>query len=380
MSFLDMKGITKKYPNAKAPCLEDLDFSAEEGDIVVILGPSGCGKTTTLKIIAGLETQGAGTVHIDGESMDNVKTEKRPIAMVFQKPLLFRNMTVEQNVNFAPRVKSQTRAEELSRRTTELLKLVKLEGYEKRKSTELSGGQEQRVSLARALMTDPKLLLLDEPLSALDAELRIEMRRNIREICKSLNLTVVFVTHDQQEAVAIADRIALMMDGRIIQYGVPSVFYTSPATRRVASFFGWKNFVPVTQKDGVITGPFGEMPMKDGATTSEDALLAVRPDAASCSEDGEFEGVVKKVSYLGVKSDYIVECNGVTLEISVNSRNIYFEGETIRFDLDRGLMWTVEVEDEAVPEEPEEFEKKNFFSIFSKLLVKKEKGVTDEPE
>ena len=380
MKFLEMENITKKYRNAKTTCLEDLDFSVEEGEIVVVLGPSGCGKTTTLKIIAGLEIQDAGSVLIDGESMDNVKTEKRPIAMVFQKPLLFRNMTVEQNVNFAPRVKSQTRGEVLAARTTELLKLVKLEGYEKRKATELSGGQEQRVSLARALMTDPKLLLLDEPLSALDAQLRIEMRKNIRDICKSLGLTVVFVTHDQQEAVAIADKIALMMDGKIIQYDSPDVFYSRPVSRRVATFFGWKNFIPAVCEGGVIESPLGRMEIKDGMPVSREVLLLIRPDAVTCSDDGEFEGTVNSVSYLGVRSEYKVECNGVLLDISVNSRNMYFEGDKIKFNLDEELIWAVEVEDEIIPEEAEEIQKASFFSIFTKLLAKKEKGVADESE
>jgi len=343
MRSLELNGIEKTYKGATSPCLKDFDFFIEEGEIVVVLGPSGCGKTTTLKIVAGLESQDAGSVFIDGECMDNIKTEKRPIAMVFQKPLLFRNMTVEQNVNFAPRVRSQTRAAELAERTSELLRLVKLEGYEKRKATELSGGQEQRVSLARALMTDPKLLLLDEPLSALDAELRVEMRKNIREVCKSLGLTVLFVTHDQQEAVAIGDKIALMMDGHIVQYGVPDVFYTQPASKKVAAFFGWKNFIPATGNNGIVESALGkfEMQCKNG-----DILLTIRPEAATCSDTGEYEGIVKKVSYLGVKSEYIVECNGIEISISVNTRTIYAENETIRFDLNRDLMWTVDVESE----------------------------------
>jgi len=350
MRFLELNGIEKTYKGARSPCLKDFDFSIEEGEIVVVLGPSGCGKTTTLKIVAGLETQNTGSVYIDGECMDSIKTEKRPIAMVFQKPLLFRNMTVEQNVNFAPRVRSQTRSTELAERTSELLKLVKLEGYEKRKATELSGGQEQRVSLARALMTDPKLLLLDEPLSALDAELRVEMRKNIREVCKSLGLTVLFVTHDQQEAVAIGDKIALMMDGRIVQYGIPDVFYTQPASKKVAAFFGWKNFVPATGNNGIVESALGrfEIPCNDG-----DVLLTIRPEAATCSETGEYEGLVKKVSYLGVRSEYIVECNDVEISISVNTRSIYAENETIKFDLNKELMWVVDVENEPEAEETE---------------------------
>ncbi|WP_019178052.1 ABC transporter ATP-binding protein [Methanomassiliicoccus luminyensis] len=347
MSFLELKDISKRYKNAPSATLDGLGLSLHEGEIMVILGPSGCGKSTTLKIIAGLEEQDSGSVLIDGERMDGVKTEKRPIAMVFQKPLLFRHMTVGQNVDLALRVTSRYRKEELAAKTAEMLRLVKLEGFEDRRSTEISGGQEQRVSLARALMTSPKLLLLDEPLSALDAELRIEMRKNIREICKSLNLTVLFVTHDQQEAVSIADRIGLLIDGKIVQCGEPEEFYCRPASAKVAKFFGWKNFIPARQEGTSVTSSIGTFDIEGLPNRTGDAILLIRPEGLLCSDHGAFSAKVRSVSYLGARSEYVIDHNGTDLNIAVSTRFIYQPGDELRFDLDTKMMWAVEPEPAA---------------------------------
>lgn len=344
MSFLELKDISKTYKNAKTKTIDGLNLSVEKGEIIVILGPSGCGKTTTLKVVAGLEGLDSGSVFIDGECMNDIRTEKRPIAMVFQKPLLFRNMTVGQNIDLALRVKNKYRSEELARKTAELLKLVKLEGFENRRSTQLSGGQEQRVSLARALMTDPKVLLLDEPLSALDAELRIEMRRIIREVCKGLGLTVLFVTHDQQEAVAIADRIALFLDGAIIQYGTPVEFYRKPGSVKVARFFGWKNFIPAKQEGRMVTSPIGAFEITGLQERTGDAVLLVRPEAVTVSENGDMVAKVKSVSYLGTRSEYVIDHCGMDLNITVTTRYMYQPGDEIRFDLCSDMMWAVEPE------------------------------------
>ena len=343
MSFLELRDISKTYRSTKHICLKDFDFNVEKGDIVVILGPSGCGKTTTLKIIAGLERQDCGSVYIDGECMDGIKTEKRPISMVFQKPLLFKNMNVKDNINFSKRIRIDTSRDEMNERTTELLKLVKLEGYETRAVTELSGGQEQRVSLARALMADPKLLLLDEPLSALDAQLRIEMRAQIRDICKQLKLTVIFVTHDQQEAVAVAERIALMMDGNIIQYGTPDEFYTRPNSKQVAVFFGWKNFIPGTSDGKSVSTPLGTLNCPSDIIGN--ALLAIRPDAAVIKDDGRFVGVVKDGTYMGTRSHYTLDCNGVELNVDTYSRYMYLKGDNVHFDVDEEKICVLKNDD-----------------------------------
>jgi len=257
MSFLEVKGLTRRYHGEAEPCVRDFNLGVERGQVVVLLGASGCGKSTVLKCIAGLEDAQQGTVSIDGERMEGVPPEKRPVAMVFQKALLFRNMTVEQNVNFAPRVNRSMRKDELARKTSEMLELVGLGGMEKKKATALSGGQEQRVSLARALMVEPKLLLLDEPLSALDASLRESMQGYIRQLNRETGTTMLLVTHDQQEAIALADRIAVMHDGAIVQVGAPHEFYERPRTEYVASFFGWKNFTPATRAGSTVKCALG---------------------------------------------------------------------------------------------------------------------------
>jgi ABC-type Fe3+/spermidine/putrescine transport system ATPase subunit len=346
MSFLEIKGLTKTYPHAQSPTIESMDFSVEKGDIVVILGPSGCGKSTLLKTIAGLEIQDSGTITIDGQDMGRMLPEKRPVSMVFQKAYLFSNMSVAKNVNYAPRLNNTMRGEELQSETERMLRLVDLEGYGDRKVTELSGGQEQRVSLARALITKPKLLLLDEPFSALDAKLRISMRESLRKICKEIGQTVIFVTHDQQEAVAIGDKVALMMDGKILQYDNPNIFYHRPVSKRSAMFFGWENAIPAVQDGSMVRSPIGEFMFLNAEPRNGDVMLMMHPQAAMCTPEGRFSGTVKEAVYLGTISDYVVDCNGVTLKLEVSCRNMHLVGEEIRFNIDMTMLW-------PVPDEPE---------------------------
>lgn len=238
VSYLSIRNVSKRYSNATSDCVRGFSLDVEKGEIVALLGESGCGKSTMLKIIAGLEDPDAGEVLIDGAPMEGIVPEKRPIAMVFQKALLFGHMTVEQNVNFAPRVNRTLPKAQLAERTREMLELVKMQGMQKKKATELSGGQEQRVSLARALMVDPKVLLLDEPLSALDTRLRETLQREIRRINAETGVTMLMVTHDQREACAVADRIAVMHNGVVEQCDVPERIFAHPATPYVAEFFG----------------------------------------------------------------------------------------------------------------------------------------------
>lgn len=348
MSFLEVKGLSVGYGNG-SNCIENLDLSIEEGEILVILGPSGCGKSTFLKTVSGLMKQSDGTITIDGDEQTAKSPEKRPISMVFQKPLLFRNMNVAKNINYAPRLLSTIKGEELKTETERMLKLVDLDGYGDRKVTELSGGQEQRVSLARALITKPKLLLLDEPFSALDAKLRISMRESLRRICKEIGQTVIFVTHDQQEAVAIGDRIALMMDGRILQCDEPNVFYHRPVSKRSALFFGWENAIPAVQDGSMVRSPLGEFMFMNAPMRQGNIVLMMHPQAAICTPSGRFGGTVKQALYLGTISDYVVDCNGVELKIEVSCRNMHAVGEEIRFDIDLTMLWPVEDEPDAAP-------------------------------
>jgi len=356
MTFLEIDSVSKTYKGAKKKCIDNLSIGLEEGEILVLLGPSGCGKTTLLKMISGLENIDEGTVTIDGKVMNNIAPHKRPIAMVFQKPLLFKNTTVEKNINISPRVNFKMNRRELHEKVLEMLKIVDLEGYEKRKASQLSGGQEQRVSLARALITEPKLLLLDEPFSALDAKLRVSMRENLRQICKSLNQTVIFVTHDQQEAVAIADRIALMLDGNIVQEGTPDIFYHRPTSRKSAEFFGWANAILAHQDGNKVSCALGDFRFDDLPSENKDVYLMMHPTAAVCSDDGKYEATVKEASYLGTFSNYLVDYNGLELSIQSNNRIMHLAGEKIRFDIDPKMLCPVDIpsEPESITEEEKE--------------------------
>ena len=350
MSFLEIDNLTKRYAGEAETCVREFDLNVEQGEICVLLGASGCGKSTVLKCIAGLEDAQEGSISIDGEPMEGIAPEKRPVAMVFQKALLFRNMTVEQNVNFAPRVNRTMKKDELARKTSRMLELVGMAGMEKKKATALSGGQEQRVSLARALMVEPKLLLLDEPLSALDASLRESMQDYIRRLNRETGVTMVLVTHDQQEAIALADTIAVMHDGHIVQLGNPREFYEYPRTEYVASFFGWKNFVQATREGDAVTcslGTFTVPGIGDDADAPASGLLVMRPEAALpvAADAGEVPGAlsatVLDVVYKGANMAYTVECNGEKLQFLLPATSVYAVGDTMRFELDPARLWYV---------------------------------------
>lgn len=346
VAFLEVKDLTKRYHGEKEPCVRGLDLDVERGEICVLLGASGCGKSTVLKVIAGLEEAQEGTVSIDGEPMEGIAPEKRPVAMVFQKALLFRNMTVEQNVNFAPRVNRTMPKDELARKTSKMLELVGLAGMEKKKATALSGGQEQRVSLARALMVGPKLLLLDEPLSALDASLRELMQDYIRALNRETGTTMVLVTHDQQEAIALADRIAVMHDGRIVQIATPREFYERPRTEYVASFFGWKNFIAASYENGEVKSPLGTFSipgLKSLDNVPAEGLLVMRPEAATNvgGEQASISGVVRDATFRGASVSYRIECENCMLQLSMPASLELAIGETVSFDLDPSMLWYV---------------------------------------
>lgn len=228
---VDLIDLHKTYPAASEPSVAGVDLTIPDGILMALLGPSGCGKTTTLKMIAGLIQPSEGDIQFGGRSVLHIAPERRRVAMVFQKPLLFPHMTIGENVAFGLRMRRVGRGT-IREKVREMLGLVRLEGYENRRAGELSGGQEQRVSLARSLVYDPDVLLLDEPLSQLDANLRLEMRDLIRRIQDELGVTTIFVTHDQDEAVMLADRIALMFDGRVEQEDEPRMFYERPRTVR----------------------------------------------------------------------------------------------------------------------------------------------------
>ena len=231
--ILEVKNLTKSFDGVQV--LKGIDLSAEAGEFITILGPSGCGKTTTIRIIAGLTEADAGTVFLEGEDVTDKEPNERHVNTVFQNYALFPHMTVEANIGYGLKLKKVPKAE-IKQRVKEVLELVQLTGYEKRKPEELSGGQKQRVAIARAVINNPKILLLDEPLGALDLQLRRQMQVELKRLQQQLGITFIYITHDQEEAEYLSDRIVVMHEGRIEQTGTPKEIYETPATPFVQQF------------------------------------------------------------------------------------------------------------------------------------------------
>jgi ABC-type Fe3+/spermidine/putrescine transport system ATPase subunit len=294
---LVLEGVSAGYGRGRV--IADFSLTAAPGELVALLGPSGSGKTTILKLVAGLMEPEAGEIRFDTQSMTGIPAEKRGAAMVFQKPLLFPYLNVRENVAFGLKMRKAPDAE-IRMRVQKALELVQLQGFESRRPNELSGGQEQRVALARALVIEPRVLLLDEPFSALDQNLRIEMARLVRGVQKLLKITTLFVTHNQEEAAALADRTGLLLDGRLEQAGTTREFYTAPRTLRVARFFGWQT----------VTGAGGSVI----AFRQEHARLERAVPAAQ----SEFRRlvVVENATDLGTRIRYLLKTqSGETVEI-----------------------------------------------------------------
>jgi iron(III) transport system ATP-binding protein len=287
-----LSGVSRSYGPVRA--VKDLGLAVTRGEILALLGPSGCGKTTTLRLIAGFEPPDSGTVEVGGRTVagpgTNVPPEKRRVGMVFQDYALFPHLSVEQNVSYGlPKGKKG--------RVDEVLALTHLEGLGDRMPHELSGGQQQRVALARALAPEPAVVLLDEPFSNLDASLRIRVRSEMREILRDAGATAVFVTHDQEEALSLADEIAVMMRGTLVQTAPPEKLYHRPATREVAGFVGDANFLPGTVEDGHVRCELGTIPiLGDGEGEVEVMLrpealvLRALPNGQATVENREFYG------------------------------------------------------------------------------------------
>lgn len=292
-----IENIEKSFGNNQV--LKGVNLDVHSGQLVSILGSSGCGKTTLLRIVAGLEKASSGHVYFGDEMQDQINVEKRAIAMVFQKALLFPSMTIGENVAFSLRA-SKKPPRDIEKKVDEMLELVKLPGFASRRPGELSGGQEQRVSLARALMRNPKVLLLDEPLSALDANLRVEMRNFIREIHDSFEMTTLFVTHDQEEAMAISDKIAFMDSGVLEQYDIPESFISSPESNKVAKFFGCRNVFRGNLVENTFETQFGSLILN--SKHSGGSLLAARQEDLRISREKSkhsFEAKVTSWQFVG---------------------------------------------------------------------------------
>ncbi|MFJ3449076.1 ABC transporter ATP-binding protein [Pseudomonas sichuanensis] len=321
MSFVSVQKLQKSY--AGSPVFENIDCQIERGEFVTLLGPSGCGKSTLLRCIAGLTPVDSGHILLDGHDIVPVSPQKRGIGMVFQSYALFPNMTVEQNVAFGLRMQ-KVKAEESQARVREVLDLVELGSFAGRYPHQLSGGQCQRVALARSLVTRPRLLLLDEPLSALDARIRKHLREQIRAIQRELGLTTIFVTHDQEEALTMSDRIVLMNQGRIVQSGDAETLYTAPVDLFAAGFIGNYNLLDADSASRLLQRPVA-------------SRLAIRPESITLGVNGELDGEVRSHSLLGNVIRYRVQVRGVELVVDVLNRSaadLHADGQRVSLSID----------------------------------------------
>ncbi len=335
---ITLEHVVKRFGSYLA--VQEAHFAIGRGEFFSMLGPSGCGKTTTLRMIAGFEQPTEGRIMLNGKDVSRVPPYRRNVNTVFQHYALFPHMSVADNVAFGPR-SQKVGAEETSRRVDQLLTVVKLAQFADRKPGQLSGGQQQRVALARALVTEPRLLLLDEPLSALDASLREEMRELVREVQEQGGYTTVFVTHDQEEAVVLADRIALLFDGKLQMYDEPQAFYERPVSRRIARFFGATTFIHGRARNGRVETPLGSLSLA-GAATPGDVTLTIRPEAVRLGGgENSFSARVTRVVYLGTRIDCGLEANGVDLRLAVSPDARVREGEMVTARLPAESLWVL---------------------------------------
>ena len=330
-NYIKLRNISKKFNEVVA--VDSLDLDIKEGEFFSLLGPSGCGKTTLLRILAGFEYPTTGNVFIDDSEVTNQTPNLRPSNMVFQNYAIFPHINVQRNIEFGLRKEKLTK-EELNFRVKESLKMVQLEGYEKRFSNQLSGGQRQRVALARALVKRPKVLLLDEPLGALDKKLREEMQIELRNLQKDLGITFIFVTHDQEEAMTMSDRVAVMNEGKILQISPPKELYNKPINKFVSEFIGNINLIEskiIDQNDNDLfldIKNIGKQNFKKNnfnLLLSENIFVALRPEDISIKKekiensDINIEGIVKNVSFYGESTYFYVKVEGIKKLLMVSN-------------------------------------------------------------
>ena len=347
MAFLELSHVQKSFSDKSA--VEDFNLSAEQGEFVSFLGPSGCGKTTTLRMIAGFELPTSGKIEIEGKDLTFVPPNKRNVGMVFQSYALFPNMTVAGNIAYGLRMAGKPRAE-INQRIKEMLALIHMEDFSDRYPAQLSGGQQQRVALARALAIRPGVLLLDEPLSALDAKIRIELRQEIRRIQQQLGITTIYVTHDQEEALSISDRIVVMSKGKVEQIGSSFEIYNFPKTEFVANFVGQLNLLPVdvvSLAEGLVKvgGQMVRTSQSLDHTNGHAIRLAVRPEELNPGHrEGENNllGRVTTVTYLGpvVRVRLEVEDRLLTIDM-FNERRLQVPvvGDSFEFSFHPDACW-----------------------------------------
>ncbi|BEU87033.1 ABC transporter ATP-binding protein [Selenomonas sp. TAMA-11512] len=340
---IEVKNLVKEFPNLDGHgsffAVNGVNIEVPKGSFVTLLGPSGCGKTTILRMIAGFETATSGDIFLNGTRINSVTPDKRDTAMVFQSYALFPHYNVFDNVAYGLENKKLSK-EEIKSKVMHMLDLVGLNGLENRSTNQLSGGQQQRVALARALVMEPSVLLFDEPLSNLDAKLRVYMRKEIRKIQQSVGITSIYVTHDQSEAMALSDIIIIMNKGNIEQIGTPQEVYQHPANRFVADFIGSSNFVPAkvlnSQGESVEIDLLGQTltlaANHQSFTEGEMVDIVVRPEGVRLSDQGEVEAEVTSSVYMGHYQEYAVRSQDVELNLEAYDpagSKIYQAGERV---------------------------------------------------
>ncbi len=332
-AFISIRNVNKRFGDFQA--INDVSLDIEHGEFFSLLGASGCGKTTLLRMLAGFEPSTSGVIYIDGQPMLSVPPHLRQVNMVFQSYAIFPHLNVRGNIAYGLRKYKLSRARQ-NDMVDEMLALIKLPDYGDRKANELSGGQRQRVALARALILKPKVLLLDEPLGALDKQLREQMQLELRELQKSIGITFVFVTHDQEEALTLSDRIAVMARGEVLQADTPTRLYEAPNSREVANFIGTMNFFDAevldVAKDNATIRAIGLGELKVAAANlvlkpGRAVTAAIRPEKITVSEmqpqksTNMVVGVLENAAYLGERSHYYVRIDGVTQPVAVSAQN-----------------------------------------------------------
>ncbi len=353
---VSIRGVTKRFGSGdgEVVAVDDIDLAIADGEFFAMLGPSGCGKTTTLRMIAGLEFPTSGSLKIFGDEVGTLPPNKRPVNTVFQNYALFPHMTVLDNVSFGLRMQGADKATAAAKAIA-LIDLVQLGGMEKRKPSQLSGGQQQRVALARALVNQPKVLLLDEPLGALDLKLRQEMQLELKSLQRELGVSFVFVTHDQEEALTMSDRIAVMHNGRLLQVGSAEELYERPANRFVADFIGQTNLIEATVGDGdmIVLGNGSKVLAPSDYPAGTPVAMSLRPEAISIGSRGSvptehradsLDGVVATAVYLGHAIDYHVSVDWIDLEVrapAVGSHGRFRPGDDVSIWWDRSSNWVV---------------------------------------
>jgi iron(III) transport system ATP-binding protein len=351
--YLTLENITKVFParggGSEVKAVNDVSLEINKGELVTLLGPSGCGKTTTLRMIAGFEFPTMGSITLDGQEINPLPPHKREMSMVFQSYAIFPHLNVFENIAYGLNVQRLSKSV-VKERVNKVLDLVHLEGYGDRAPTQLSGGQQQRVALARALVMEPKVLLMDEPLSNLDAKLREEMRTEIRRIQKELNITSVYVTHDQIEAMTLSDRIVVMNQGIIEQIGTPVEIYRFPNNRFVADFIGRANFVPgeIQEKNDhnlkvkAFDNSMELSHIQREFNKNQAVTLIIRPEMLRIKKTGEpFKGVIRRAVYLGNVIEYDVEVSGqliTGMETDPYVMELFPEGEQVTVGFAEGCI------------------------------------------